>query len=209
MPLFRATEMDIILLDIGNVLVTVDFMSFCHGVAVTGPTVPAEIFRKFCSGPIKNRYDKGLIGSGAFLAELAADPLVRPMPEAELIERWQGIFSPFPGADDGVAALETQGRIWIMSDTDPLHFASLHHAFPLLHGRERYYLSFRHGFLKSSPSAFIHVLGDSGVDAGRCILIDDREDNCRAAGEAGIRSVLFTSWPQALAALPSDDGGAP
>jgi FMN phosphatase YigB (HAD superfamily) len=199
--------MDTILLDIGNVLVTVDFMSFCHGVAAPGPSVPTEIFRKYCSGPIKNRYDTGIIGSGAFLAELCSDRLVRPMAETELQERWQRIFSPFPGAEAGVAALEDLGSIWIMSDTDPLHFAYLHHAFPLLRGRERYYLSFRHGFLKSSPSAFRHVLLDSGVNAGRCILIDDREDNCRAAVEAGIRSVLFTSWPQAIAALQRTDGG--
>ncbi|TCD47824.1 HAD-IA family hydrolase [Chlorobium sp. N1] len=197
--------MEIILLDIGNVLVRVDFMSFSRAVAVPREGAAEAVLAKYCSGDLKARFDTGRIDAGAFLALLSADPLVRRLPAGELALAWQRIFKPLPGAAEGVAALAKRSRIWIMSDTDPLHFAALMERVPPLRDRERYCLSFRHGFLKSSPEAFRHVLQDSVLDPACCTLVDDRAENCRAAGEAGIRSHCFTSWPEALRAL---DGGA-
>jgi len=200
--------METILLDIGNVLVRVDFMRFARSVAVPEEGAAEEVFRKYSAGPEKAAFDTGRIGPGEFLSILSSDPLVRSMTEGELALRWEGIFSPLPGAAEGVAALARRARIWIMSDTDPLHFDRLLSSVPELRGRERYYLSYEHGFLKSSPDAFRHVLADSGVPAGRCTLIDDRRENCRAAESAGMRAVRFTSWPEALHAAALRQSGA-
>ena len=105
------------------------------------------------------------------------------------------------GAEEGVEILSREHRLWIISDTDPLHFAFLQTKYPLLRERERYYLSYEHGYMKSSPEAFQHVLNDSGIAAHEFILIDDKPENCSAAESVGIKSIRFTTWPETITAL--------
>jgi glucose-1-phosphatase len=45
--------MSIILLDIGNVVVSVDFMRFCRAVALDPVAGVEEIFRKYCTSASK------------------------------------------------------------------------------------------------------------------------------------------------------------
>ncbi len=132
---------------------------------------------------------------------MAEDPLLRYMQRECMITAWQEIFSPLEGALEGVRALCEEHRLWIMSDTDPMHFDFLSLTVPHLANRERYYLSYMYGSLKSSDEAFRHVLTDSGVQPEQLLLIDDREDNCDSAARQGIRSVRFSSWPETLAAI--------
>jgi len=56
--------------------------------------------------------------------------------------------------------------------------------------------SARLGLCKPHPAAYEHALAATGVDApGRVLFVDDREDNCRAAGEMGLRTLHYTGQP--------------
>jgi FMN phosphatase YigB (HAD superfamily) len=193
--------MSTILLDIGNVIVTVDFLSFCRGVVPEGSSEVESVYRKYCQGELKERFDCGMIAPFDYLGMIAADPMTAVMLPEDIRLKWQNIFSPLKGALGGVEILEREHRIWIMSDTDPLHFTFLLNRFPLLKARERYFLSYESGLLKNSPEAFVHVLAESGVQADELLLIDDKPENCSAAAEAGISSIRFTSWSETLAAI--------
>ncbi|MBN1646321.1 HAD family phosphatase [Candidatus Woesearchaeota archaeon] len=61
---------------------------------------------------------------------------------------------------------------------------------------EKIYCSARIGMVKPDPSLFKHVLSDSRLDASRCIFIDDKTDNVKAAEKMGIRSILFENIEQ-------------
>jgi FMN phosphatase YigB (HAD superfamily) len=191
--------MGIILLDIGNVLVNVDFMPFCRAVSREGEAGAAAIVERYCQGELKDRHDTGRTGSHEYLAMIAADPLTRDLPLDRLRLAWQDIFTPTPGSAEAVEALRRRHRLWIMSDTDPLHFAFLIDRFPVLRNMDRYFLSYEHGWLKRSPEAFRYVLDSSGLDAAEFLLIDDREVNTRTCAGFGIQSILFRSWQEALA----------
>jgi putative hydrolase of the HAD superfamily len=54
---------------------------------------------------------------------------------------------------------------------------------------------------KPDPSCFSQALDRLGAPADEVILIDDREDNVRAAIAMGMRAIRFTSPEQARAAL--------
>jgi FMN phosphatase YigB (HAD superfamily) len=190
--------MGIILLDIGNVVVSVDFGPFCTAVSRYGQESAGTILGRYCEGELKDRLDTGMIAPGEFLRQLAGDPLVTDMALPELRAAWQNIFSLQPGCIQGVKSLQERHSVWIMSDTDPLHFAFLINFFPVLRSADRYFLSYEHGFLKRSVSAFDHVLGSTGVEPGEFILIDDRAVNCAACEAAGIKSILFSSWEETL-----------
>jgi glucose-1-phosphatase len=192
--------MGVILLDIGNVVVNVDFAPFCRAVSCGGESGAATIMERYCQGDLKDRHDTGQIASRDYLGMIAADPLTLDLPPDRLRLLWQDIFMPMPGCAEALDALRWRHQLWIMSDTDPLHFAFLIDRFAVLRNMDRYFLSYEHGWLKRSPEAFRHVLDSSGgLDASEFLLIDDREVNTRSCTEAGIESILFQSWKETLA----------
>jgi FMN phosphatase YigB (HAD superfamily) len=183
----------IILLDIGNVIVDVDFGAFCTTVAAK-PDDEQAVFEKFCVGDFKGRFDRGDVSITSFFQSVADDSLVRTISTQDVKEAWQNIFTLKEGAREGIARLKRDHRVWVMSDTDPLHFTVLLNRFPVLRAMDRFYLSFEHGFLKSSPEAFVHVIESSGIEPGDFLLIDDKPDNCFSCKSVGVDSILFTSW---------------
>ena len=191
--------MGVILLDIGNVVVNVDFMPFCRAVSRNGDAGAEAIMERYCQSELKDRHDTGWIGPNEYLAMIAADPLTLDLPLDRLRLAWQDIFTPMPDCADALETLRRQHELWIMSDTDPLHFAFLIDRFPVLRSMDRYLLSYEHGWLKCSPEAFRQVLDSSGLDPSMFLLIDDREVNTRSCAEAGIESILFQNWAEALA----------
>ncbi|NTV68249.1 MAG: haloacid dehalogenase [Chlorobaculum sp.] len=191
--------MGVILLDIGNVVVNVDFMPFCRTVSRNGEAGAASIMERYCQGDLKDRHDTGWIGPNEYLAMIAADPLTLDLPLDRLRLAWQDIFTPMPDCADALETLRRRHELWIMSDTDPLHFAFLIDRFPVLRSMDRYLLSYEHGWLKRSPEAFRQVLDSTGLDSSMFLLIDDREVNTRSCAETGIGSILFRSWAETLA----------
>jgi FMN phosphatase YigB (HAD superfamily) len=193
--------MSIILLDIGNVLVTVDFMRFCRAIARDPIAGADEVFLKYCSGEFKDKLETGWIAPLEYLAVIARDPLVRAMPLSDIWHHWQDIFELLDGAIEAVTLLRQSYSLWIMSDTDPLHFTFLLNHYPLLRSADRYYLSFEHGKMKTTVDAFTYMLESSGGTADEFLLIDDKAVNCASASQAGIRSIQFQNWQDTLALL--------
>lgn len=59
--------------------------------------------------------------------------------------------------------------------------------------------SARMGRCKPDPAAYEHALVATGVaDQARVLFVDDREDNCRAAAELGLRTLHYTGQPTDL-----------
>lgn len=194
--------MGIILLDIGNVLVSVDFMPFCRVVCRDAESGAERLMERYCQGELKDRHDTGRIASFDYLDMIAADPLTRDLPRCQLRLAWQDIFTLLPGSEAAVGQLRQRHELWIMSDTDPLHFAFLLDRFPLLRTMDRYLLSYEHGWLKRSPEAFRYALELAGRDASGLLLIDDRQVNIDSCRSVGIDSILFRSWRETLASPP-------
>jgi putative hydrolase of the HAD superfamily len=59
--------------------------------------------------------------------------------------------------------------------------------------------SARLGLCKPHPAAYEHALAATGVtDPRRVLFVDDREDNCQAAAELGLRTLHYTGQPTDL-----------
>ncbi|MEV0636315.1 HAD family phosphatase [Streptomyces sp. NPDC050619] len=59
--------------------------------------------------------------------------------------------------------------------------------------------SARMGRCKPDPAAYEHALAATGItDPARVLFVDDREDNCRAAAELGLRTLHYTGQPTEL-----------
>lgn len=201
-------DMSVILLDIGNVIVSVDFEPFFRAISRNGAGDYEELRRRYCDGPFKERLDRGMVAPAEFLRKLADDPMTADMPPGFFRSAWQNIFTPVPGSIEGIMCLRERHDIWIMSDTDPLHFAWLLDRYPVMHGHDRYFLSYEHGLLKREPEAFRHVLESSGFGPQRFTLVDDRPANIEACRQVGMQGILFSSWPEVLSSPLVSGGGA-
>lgn len=59
--------------------------------------------------------------------------------------------------------------------------------------------SARLGLCKPHPATYGHALAATGVtDPERVLFVDDREDNCQAAAELGLRTLHYTGQPTDL-----------
>ncbi|MBK3634829.1 HAD family phosphatase [Streptomyces sp. MBT97] len=59
--------------------------------------------------------------------------------------------------------------------------------------------SARLGLCKPDPAVYEHALAATGVtEPARVLFVDDREDNCRAAAQLGLRTLHYTSQPAHL-----------
>lgn len=53
------------------------------------------------------------------------------------------------------------------------------------------FVSCRTGVRKPDPAAYARVLRELGVFPDRCVFVDDRESNCEAARQSGMRAIRF------------------
>ncbi len=58
--------------------------------------------------------------------------------------------------------------------------------------------SFAVGLTKPDPKMFLLMCERLGVDPAECIMVDDKPQHTAAAGQLGMRTVVYTSAPQAI-----------
>jgi HAD superfamily hydrolase (TIGR01509 family) len=54
---------------------------------------------------------------------------------------------------------------------------------------------------KPDPAAYARVLRDLAVSPQRCLFVDDRESNCEAARQSGMRAIRFENVEALRASL--------
>lgn len=182
-------------LDLGNVLLRVDWQVFVRGARALVPEADPQELLAFCTGPEKHDLDRGWLAPLRFF-ELLARRLGAARPRelaAGLLQPWTDIFTVLPGAPEAVARLASEGELWLLSDTDPAHLARALNDHPFLRRFDRYLLSYAQGRVKTDPGAFAPLLAE--VRRGRAVrFFDDRPDIVALAREAGIETVLFEGW---------------
>ncbi len=189
-----------LILDLGNVLVTLDFDRFVQGAAARSPRSASAIRHRYILGDAKRRYERGEVGCEAFFAEMAAW-LAWPDDEPDSLRRtWCDIFEAAPGAEDALAELASHWDLWLLSDTNASHLAWCRGRWPWLDRCGRRFVSCREGRLKAEADGFAAVLAAAGPGC-RPIFYDDLPANVSAARAAGLDGRLFTDWGAALADL--------
>lgn len=178
-----------LLCDIGGVLLKVDF-SVAMKAICSASGLDEEAIRKriFLSG-IKDEHDSGLIGPYDFYKRIMTKEEV---PFSVFTTIWNGIFRENREMVDYIKTLAGNYRLFIASNTDPIHydcFTSQYQWFSLFEGLG---LSFRLKSMKPSPEFYLKLCREFGIDTRDALFVDDLSENVDAADRLGIRSHLFT-----------------
>jgi glucose-1-phosphatase len=179
--------------DLGNVLVKVDHLRFCRGLAELIGLPPQEIYAAVFLSRLEPGYDCGRISSREFHRRLQARfRLDLPFPRFR--DLWNDIFDPLEDMEEVVARLARRYPLYLLSNTNPLHFRYVRERFAsLLKYFRALILSYRVGSRKPEAAIFQALLREVGLPPARILYIEDKEDFVAAAQTHGLTAWIFVS----------------
>jgi HAD superfamily hydrolase (TIGR01509 family) len=205
-PLLSPGSADVLLFDLGRVVLDIDFSKVVACWAGHARCAPADLAGRFSwRDDFYQRHEKGEISDGEFFAALRA-MLGVDISDAQFLEGWNKIFA---GEMPGIAALLARAAqrlpLYAFSNTNNAHVAhfSTEYADVLGHFRE-IFLSSAIGLRKPDAAAYDHVVKEIGVPADRIVFFDDLAENIAGARDRGLNAIHVTSpddVAKALAAL--------
>ena len=179
----------IILFDLGNVLVRVDYGGFLRTLGFDHEMAARELYELLEED--SRAYEMGKVTAEEFLGVINAK-LQRSYTFEEFRRAWVSILpSPVPGVSKLVERLVSEYRLMLLSNTNELHFRHSTESFPILRHFERCFLSYQVGALKPEPAIYQCVLKDVDVPPRQVLFIDDLEQNVQAGRNAGMVGVVF------------------
>jgi HAD superfamily hydrolase (TIGR01509 family) len=182
----------LITFDLGNVLVHVDHMQFCRRLAVLTPLAPEAIYNFVFNSSLEPEYDTGKITSQEFYEYIVAQFKVAV--DFESFARWwNSLFSPMPEMEEVVKKLAEKYPLFLLSNTNALHFDYIFNNYPILKHFTRLILSYKIGSRKPEKGIYQYLIQQSGVLPEQILFIDDKMPFVTAAHEHGIQAWQFTS----------------
>jgi len=183
-----------IIFDLGNVLVNVHFDKFKEKILETG--VSEETFKTlFYSKELKDQFESGSISNKEFL-QIIKNKLGISVPQKKFIEIFSDMFSEIPEMQRFISkiARENKYRLILLSNTNSYHFNYIKRNFPYIKHFNKYALSYKLKMIKPSSLIFDTVIKRYKLKASETLFVDDLEENCAAAGQAGMKTICFKDY---------------
>jgi putative hydrolase of the HAD superfamily len=180
-----------IALDLGNVLVRVDHLRFCAGLAEFLPLSSLEVYQAVFDSDLEPGYDTGRLSSREFY-RMVMGHLGLDLPYPLFCRLWSDIFDPMEGMEEPVARLADRYPLYLLSNTNPLHFHYIRKNFPILRHIRHMVLSFEVGSRKPEPGIYQALIKEMGTPPERCLFVDDKLPFVEAAREHGLVAWHFT-----------------
>lgn len=187
----NSTSVRCILLDLGKVLLDFDFKRFGDRMrALTG--VDAESLQEVYTGTeLARKYESGLLRDEEFYSEVCRR-IGKPVDWEDFVAAWNSIFCLSPIVpDDLVRVLSERCNLWIVSNTNAIHFNYIEMNFAILRHFKGFVLSHQVGALKPDPKIFIAALQRAGVAPENALFVDDQLPNVEAARKLGMDAFQF------------------
>jgi putative hydrolase of the HAD superfamily len=186
-----------ILFDLGNVVVPFDVRLAYARMAELCGCPQDEVAARIRAAALVRPFERGEIATDAFVRELSAAMGVS-VTHREFCDWWNCVF--LPGSLVPEELLEDLGsrfRLLALSNTNPIHFALLQEAYPLLlrhfHG---YVLSHEVRAAKPEAKIYREAISRAQCHPEECFFTDDLALNIEAAREHGMDAVQFLSAGQ-------------
>ena len=185
-------------LDLGNVLVKVDHFRFCRGLAghAGANLTPEEVFAAVFDASLEPGYDTGRLSSEEFYRRIMSHfRLALPYPI--FCRLWTEIFEPMEGMAEVVAHLQSKYPLFLVSNTNSLHFDYIKERFPFLRYFLKFILSFQVGSRKPEAEIYQALIRAVGHPPQQILFLDDKLPFVEAARPHGLIAWPFTT-PQDL-----------
>jgi putative hydrolase of the HAD superfamily len=184
-----------IFFDLGNVLIELDYQRFAARLTSLTQKPMEELRPAFTDGLVL-KYELGLCEEGEFLRTLCARIGVQ---QGDFLEAWTLVFAGRPLIPEGVLLdLSRKYRLWIISNTNRMHFDYIRAHYTFLACFHGLILSYEVGAAKPDAAIFKLALERAGVKPDEALFVDDQLANVEAAREIGIHAIQFFDSAQLL-----------
>lgn len=113
---------------------------------------------------------------------------------ADFEKVWSSVFTGLTGLVSYAKELKENYDLYILSNTDEIHFPLIWKEYPELHFFEdNLMLSYELDSIKPQKEIFERALKMFDLNPEDCLFIDDRPENIKGAAENGIAGILFTN----------------
>lgn len=181
-----------IFFDLGNVLVKFDAgiaaakLSKAFGVGVE------QLWKDLFVSDLERAYTTGKITSLEFFNQIKSHYPAKVGFE-DFAEMWNDIFTENDGMLDLVAVLSKRYPLFLISNTNELHFEFIKREFPVLKHFKRHFPSHEVGYRKPDEAIFRHALQETHFNANESVFIDDVTEFVQAARRVGMHAIQFVS----------------
>ena len=201
-PSLSPGSADVLLFDIGRVVLDIDFGRVMNIWASHAGCEPADLAARFVVNDSFKHHETGHIDDAAFFGALRQS-LGIGISDAQFLEGWNAIFTgEMPDIAPLLSRAAAKMPLYAFSNTNPPHVAHFSQVYAdvLGHFRE-IYLSSSIGLRKPELAAFNHVVGAIGVPAARIVFFDDSAENIAGARACGLAAVHVKSSDDVAGAL--------
>ena len=187
MPRLQSAEVDALLIDLGGVLVEIDWRRAFSAWAEDSGTTAAAIAARFSYDSAYAAHERGEIGAAEYFANLRRS-LGIGLSDTQFLAGWNAIFvGEIAGARELLAAAARRRPLYLFSNTCAVHREHWMPRFEaLLRPFAQRFLSCEIGLRKPDPEAFTWVSQRIGMPPQRIAFFDDTAENVAGARTAGL-----------------------
>lgn len=185
----------LIISDFGGVICTFDYRIFCERLAHRIHRTADQVFAAVFDDHLQTDFETGRL-SGRAYHQTVMTRLDAEVPYDEFYPMYGDIFTEVPGTGDLLRRLHTRYILYLLSDTNEIHFGYVRKTVATLSVFDECIVSYRIGVVKPDPRIYQEALRRSALPASACVFVDDRPGNVVGALRVGIRAVQFESPAQ-------------
>jgi glucose-1-phosphatase len=188
---------DLFVFDLGQVILPFEHRPIAHKLwrksrkheRLTADEIFQDLF-DLENGAV-NRYEEGLSSSDEFFLEVRKRYDLA-LEFEEFKEIWNNIFWDEPEVNSIISYLKEKGYpIFLLSNTNELHFSHIIERFPIVHVLDEWILSFEVGAKKPSKRIYDAIFEKIDVDREKVLYIDDIDAYVSAARSYGIQGLVY------------------
>jgi len=201
----QKTQPEVVVFDLGKVLVDFDYGIAARKIARRGRLSANEVQQFIDHSPLLFRYETGQINQEQFYCEVCA---VTGFSGA--IEEFGGFFADIFTPIEAMVELHARLRdrrvpTFILSNTNDLAVGHIRRNFPFFANFNGYVFSYEHGVMKPDQRLYQVVERMSGATGEKILFLDDRTENVAAAATRGWQVIHHQSSRETIAALKRMD----
>ena len=189
-----ADDVKAVLLDLGGVIIDIDFGRAFEAWAAASGANPQELAQRFRFDESYRRHERGEISSSAYYESLRENLDINLSDDA-FEQGWNAIFvGPIPGIEALLGEVAEYIPLYGFSNTNAVHHREWVRRFAsVLEPLQGFFLSHELGLRKPEGRAFRRVATEIGVAARHILFFDDLPENVAGAQAVGMPAMVVTS----------------
>ncbi len=193
----KKPEIKAVLFDLGNVLLCFNALKAGKRFAKNCGVSLKAIWEHFFISPVERAYTRGEVSTREFYLH-SCKAFKKKIPYADFCHYWNDIFWENEGMEDLLKKLKKKYPLYLISNTNALHFNHVKRKFTMLRHFKKTFPSHEMGHRKPDIAIYQKVLRRIKLPAEQTVFIDDVPAFVDGARKAGMHAIRFRNRKQLI-----------